>query len=215
MTRMHRFIRNAMLFALLAAASVVAAEPDSALLPANPAMWLNSPPLSAESLKGKGVFLWFFEETCPSCRGKWPGMESRFLMPAPLTPLCTPSLAAQLRGPADLSRFPLLRSYFVDDWRLWFEAAQVVPSGPINGPIFDSSVTMVQCALQGLGIALAPPAMFEREIAEGRLLQPFEPMLDAGGYWLTRLALKPASVGATAFATWLEGECGSRAGVAA
>lgn len=145
-------------------------------------------------------------------RGNWPGMESRFLMPAPLAPLCTPSLAAQLRGPADLSRFPLLRSYFVDDWRLWFEAAQVVPNGPVNGPIFDSSLTMVQCALQGLGIALAPPAMFERELAEGRLLQPFEPTLDAGGYWLTRLALKPASAGATAFAAWLEGECARQAG---
>jgi thiol-disulfide isomerase/thioredoxin len=44
------------------------------LLPRDPAMWLNSPPLTAESLKGKGVVLWFFEENCPSCRGKWPGL---------------------------------------------------------------------------------------------------------------------------------------------
>ncbi|MBW8811127.1 MAG: LysR family transcriptional regulator, partial [Lysobacter sp.] len=105
-------------------------------------------------------------------RGTWPGMQADFLMPAPISPLCTPKLAAQLRDAADLPRFPLLRSYFVDDWRLWFEAADVVPDGPINGPIFDSSLTMVQCALQGLGIALAPPAMFERELAEGRLVQP-------------------------------------------
>lgn len=136
-------------------------------------------------------------------RGTWPGMQADFLMPAPISPLCTPKLAAQLRDAADLPRFPLLRSYFVDDWRLWFEAADVVPDGPINGPIFDSSLTMVQCALQGLGVALAPPAMFERELAEGRLVQPFAVELDAGGYWLTRLALKPVGDGANAFAAWI------------
>src|SRR5262245_28715044 len=58
---------------LLQASSVGAAD-SSELLPRDPAMWLNSPPLTAESLKGKGVVLWFFEEDCPSCRGKWPGM---------------------------------------------------------------------------------------------------------------------------------------------
>ncbi|MEH6421295.1 LysR family transcriptional regulator [Pseudomonas sp. CGJS7] len=141
-------------------------------------------------------------------RGAWPGMESRFLMSAPLAPLCTPAIAAQLRDPADLARLPLLRSYFVDDWRLWFEAAQVVPNGPINGAIFDSSLTMVQCALQGLGVALAPPSMFERELAEGRLVQPFATTLDAGGYWLTRLALKPVGEGAAAFAGWVEKAAG-------
>ncbi|UZW58878.1 LysR family transcriptional regulator [Lysobacter enzymogenes] len=140
-------------------------------------------------------------------RGTWPGMESKFLLAAPLTPLCTPAIAQQLRDPAELARFPLLRSYFVDDWRLWFEAARAVPCGPINGAIFDSSVTMVQCALQGLGVALAPPSMFAREIAQGLLVQPFDTALDAGGYWLTRLALKPAGDGASAFAGWLERAC--------
>lgn len=137
-------------------------------------------------------------------RGTWPGMHSALLMAAPVAPLCTPNIAAQLRDAEDLMRFTLLRSYFVDDWRLWFEAAGVAPAGSINGPIFDSSLTMVQCALQGLGIALAPPAMFERELAEGRLAQPFELALDAGGYWLTRLALKPVGDGADAFAAWIE-----------
>ena len=49
-------------------------ESSEQLLPANPAMWLNSPPLTAETLKGKGVVLWFYEEQCPSCRKKWPDM---------------------------------------------------------------------------------------------------------------------------------------------
>ncbi len=32
-------------------------------LPSDPNAWINSPPLDLEALKGKGVFLWFYEET--------------------------------------------------------------------------------------------------------------------------------------------------------
>jgi thiol-disulfide isomerase/thioredoxin len=39
-----------------------------------PDEWLNSRPLSAEALKGKVVFLYFYEEDCPRCRGSWPGI---------------------------------------------------------------------------------------------------------------------------------------------
>lgn len=62
-------------------ASVTALLPDCAvgqesadLLPSDPSAWVNSLPLSAESLKGKAVVLWFYEENCPKCRGKWPAM---------------------------------------------------------------------------------------------------------------------------------------------
>lgn len=41
-------------------------------LPPQPEAWLNSVPISKEALRGKGAFLWFFEEDCPRCRGKWP-----------------------------------------------------------------------------------------------------------------------------------------------
>lgn len=32
-------------------------------LPTNPRAWINSPAVSAETLKGKGVVFYFFEET--------------------------------------------------------------------------------------------------------------------------------------------------------
>ena len=53
---------------------VTAANANDELLPSDPAAWINAPPLTPEMLKGKGVVLWFFEEECPKCRGKWPGM---------------------------------------------------------------------------------------------------------------------------------------------
>ncbi len=43
-------------------------------LPRDPGVWINSPPITLEQVRGKAVFLWFFEETCPTCRAKWPGL---------------------------------------------------------------------------------------------------------------------------------------------
>jgi thiol-disulfide isomerase/thioredoxin len=51
-----------------------AADQSTELLPRDPSAWLNSPPLTTSALQGKGAVLWFFEETCPNCRGKWPAM---------------------------------------------------------------------------------------------------------------------------------------------
>ena len=42
-----------------------------------PTSWVNSEPISAESLRGKGVFLWFFEENCPNCRARWPKLMEK------------------------------------------------------------------------------------------------------------------------------------------
>ena len=46
-------------------------------LPSDPGVWINSPPLSVQQLKGKAVFLYFFEETCPRCREKWPALMEK------------------------------------------------------------------------------------------------------------------------------------------
>lgn len=40
--------------------------------PSAPANWINFSPLTAKSLAGKGVVLYFFEEGCPRCRDRWP-----------------------------------------------------------------------------------------------------------------------------------------------
>jgi LysR family transcriptional regulator of beta-lactamase len=44
---------------------------------------------------------------------------------------------------------------------------------PIRGPVFDSSWVMVEAAMQGVGVALAPSMMFARDLEQGRLVRPF------------------------------------------
>lgn len=57
---------------LLMAATARAEEVPE--FPLDPAQWINSGPLSARGLKGKGIVLWFFEEDCPRCRERWPAL---------------------------------------------------------------------------------------------------------------------------------------------
>ncbi|MDP1363138.1 LysR substrate-binding domain-containing protein, partial [Klebsiella variicola] len=82
----------------------------------------------------------------------------------------------------------LLRSYRMDEWNNWFAAANVPASPQLNKAIvFDSSLAMMEAALQGIGVALAPPMMFSRHLAAGAIEQPFQTSISLGSYWLTRL----------------------------
>lgn len=134
--------------------------------------------------------------------GAWHGTQADPIMAAPLTPLCAPAVAARLKAPADLARETLLRSYRPDEWPRWFAAAGA-PSPPLRGPVFDSSALMATAAMSGLGVALAPAAMFARELAAERLARPFPFELDAGRYWLTRLHSKRETGAMRAFREWL------------
>ena len=72
---------NAARLSLLAPVLLVWLGHDSPLwgqsefkLPEDPAAWVNSGPISMQTLASKGAVLWFYEEDCPRCRGKWPEM---------------------------------------------------------------------------------------------------------------------------------------------
>jgi len=69
--------------------------------------------------------------------------------------------------------------------------------------MFDSSALMVAAAIVGLSIALAPSAMFTREMATERLVQPFGIEIDAGRYWLTRLLSRKEGPAMHSFRHWL------------
>ncbi|SEJ83987.1 LysR family transcriptional regulator, regulator of gene expression of beta-lactamase [Sphingobium sp. AP50] len=134
--------------------------------------------------------------------GAWHGTHAEPILRAPLAPLCTPDLAARMPDPAALARETLLRSYRADEWPRWFTAAGA-PCPPLRGPLFDSSILMVQAALRGLGVALAPPALFDHELRTGQLVRPFAASIDLGGYWLTRLMSRPDSPAMADFRGWL------------
>ena len=140
--------------------------------------------------------------------GAWHGTHAVPLIEAPLSPLCAPAIAARLTTPADLARETLLRSYRPDEWPRWFAAADA-PCPRLAVPVFDSSALMIAAALAGHGVALAPPAMFEADLAAERLIQPFAAEVALGRYWLTRLNSRRESAAMQAFAAWLSEEAGA------
>ncbi|PZU86638.1 MAG: LysR family transcriptional regulator [Shinella sp.] len=134
--------------------------------------------------------------------GAWHDIEAEALFEAPLSVLCIPQIAHQLEKPEDVARQSLLRSYRHEEWPEWFEAAGVSPP-QIRGPVFDSSIIMVEAALQGAGVALAPPLMFSRHLASGAIEQPFPIHVSKGCYWLTRLKSRSMTPAMQAFSTWM------------
>lgn len=137
-------------------------------------------------------------------QGSWHGTDAFRLFEAPLSPLCTPKLAETLKSPTDLVEATLLRSYRSDEWATWFATAGVAQVAQVNaGIVFDTSLGMMEAALQGLGVALAPPSMFSRHLASGAIVQPFPITISLGSYWLTRLQSKPQTAAMQAFSDWI------------
>jgi LysR family transcriptional regulator of beta-lactamase len=134
--------------------------------------------------------------------GHWHGTEAVPLMAARLSPVCAPDRAAALRQPRDLAQQPLLRSFRADEWPAWFAAAGL-PAPRLRGMVFDTSLALAEAAAQGTGVALLPVALFGRDLASGRLVQPFDIGIDTGRYWLTRLASRRVSPAMQAFEAWL------------
>jgi len=120
--------------------------------------------------------------------GKWPGMTAHFLVPAVQTPLVSPEFLARIGGlakPEDLlevSRIGIAR-----EWDEWFQAAGVTARPQRSDPRLasDAQALEVASALASHGAALGSPIFFARELAEGRLIMPFDVVARyTGGYWL-------------------------------
>lgn len=136
--------------------------------------------------------------------GAWHATEACQLLQAPLTVLCVPQIARQLQSPADLLKHTLLRSYRADEWSQWFQAAGLPADTQLpRSIVFDSSLAMMQAALQGVGVALAPSMMFAQQLAAEVIEQPFDVGISTGSYWLTRLQSRAETPAMQAFKTWL------------
>lgn len=141
--------------------------------------------------------------------GAWHGTDACPLLEAPLTVLCVPQIAERLHSPADVLKHTLLRSYRADEWNLWFQAAGLPSDTRMpRSVVFDSSLAMMEAALQGTGVALAPALMFSRQLENDVIRQPFEVGITTGSYWLTRLQSRAETPAMLAFKGWLQASVG-------
>ncbi|WP_312146744.1 LysR substrate-binding domain-containing protein [Brevundimonas sp.] len=158
-----------------------------------------SPALSMLGADGLDVALRFGS-------GQWEGLESRFLMPAVFTPLCTPAMRDRLdlKAPADLKRAHLVGE--PNEWAAWFAAAEVAPADTAPPPRLtaDNQAMEVAAALGDQGVALGSPILYAREIERGLLVRPFSQTVAlAEGYWICYPPARRLTPKIARFRDWL------------
>jgi DNA-binding transcriptional LysR family regulator len=140
--------------------------------------------------------------------GEWSGTRAHLLMGENPMPVCSPTLLndqAQLSA-EQIAQLPLLqqttRPYA---WRQWFSAQGLNTSRDMAGPRYELFSMLAQAAIHEMGVALIPPFLIRRELAEGRLVVALDQALtdDARAYYLIVPERKSESAALNAFRDWL------------
>lgn len=108
--------------------------------------------------------------------GEWAGFDSHRLTWEEITPLCAPSLLARspLRAPDDLRGHRLLHVLgYQQGWGVWLNAAGAKSVDPGLGLQLDNSVTALEIAAQGGGVALGRSSLTRHSLETGRLVAPY------------------------------------------
>jgi LysR family transcriptional regulator, glycine cleavage system transcriptional activator len=88
------------------------------------------------------------------------------------------------------------------DWGRWFAQRGMAPQ--VGGMMFDQFATMTQAVIHGLGAALLPVFLIERELAEGRLVpMAGGPVRAHGSYYLVWPRDLPPRAPLVSFRAWL------------
>jgi LysR family glycine cleavage system transcriptional activator len=149
--------------------------------------------------------------------GNWPGMETHMLFRADFTPVLSPRLAASIGGvrePADLLKLTILDPGDVW-WQDWFRAAGVPVEDLAKRPgtHMGAQAYEANAAIAGQGVAIVTRALFKDELADGRLIQPFDLVGDDGhAYWLVYPEARRNVPKIRAFRDWLLAEVAASVG---
>lgn len=125
--------------------------------------------------------------------GQWDGLVAEKLMPIDYTPMCSPRFLREAEArlgrkiePADLPDLQVISPD--DDWLHRWLADAGVEGGKVprrGGLRLDSQVDEAAAAMAGQGFVMLTPAFWRNDIAEGRLVRPFERSSEGRfGYWL-------------------------------
>ncbi len=126
--------------------------------------------------------------------GHYPGLHVVKVLSENISLVCSPKLQSgsnPLRVPEDLKNHRLLHvewgkfSMPLPDWRMWTRAAGVEGIDVEHGPRFTVENLAIEAAINGDGVALVSNYAVAEDLKAGRLVKPFDLMLQADfAYWL-------------------------------
>ena len=150
-----------------------------------------------------------------SGKGKWPGLLAYKLIDVRYTLMVSPALARKVGGlktPEDMFKIDLLDPH--DEWWIDWMKACGQPMQKLKmdlAPIGLQTIT-ASAAVAGRGGALLVREFFDQEIKDGRLIQPFDILVDTEtAYWLAFPEGRRNVPKIKAFRDWILGEIGERA----
>jgi len=107
-------------------------------------------------------------------RAPWPRQISATpLFDEAIGPVCAPGAAQSIRQANDLVGLPLLHTTSRSQaWMEWAEVQGLNTAAFKEGRQFDHLPLLLEAAAAGLGIAIAPALLVEREFVHGRIVAP-------------------------------------------
>ncbi|WP_117194512.1 LysR family transcriptional regulator [Rhizobium terrae] len=142
---------------------------------------------------------------------RWPGAALTFLMDEEVVPACSPEFKARydLETPANVLKAPLLHlNTRPDAWEAWFSKNRVAFDA-LHGMLFDQFMTIVEAAVAGLGAALLPRFLIDRELEQGLLVSVSEAETpESGQYFLAYPPDRATYPPLAAFRDWILEEIG-------
>ncbi|MCF3638528.1 LysR substrate-binding domain-containing protein [Rhizobium sp. TRM95111] len=148
--------------------------------------------------------------------GTWHGVTADYIMPQEMFPICTPSLAARLRGPQDLQHLPaVIDAHEAFTWDVWLARAGLDVPAPKTRHLFSDASLCLDAAIAGQGILLGWPILASWALREGRLVAPFDMRVRTGMnyYFVTPPVVRePRKV--AVFKRWMRAELALDADVA-
>ena len=137
----------------------------------------------------------------------WSGTQSHRLMSENPMPVCSPHLLGNKNrlSARELSEMPLLqqttRPYA---WRQWFGSMDMDVVRDMTGPRYELFSMLAQAAMHDMGVALIPPFLIQRELAEKHLVVANPHALSSvKAYYLMIPERKVESASLKAFKDWL------------
>jgi DNA-binding transcriptional LysR family regulator len=139
-------------------------------------------------------------------RQDWPGTEAMKLTDEEILAVASPVIPP-LHAAAEVLSLPLLQlESRPGDWGRWL-AHHGQPNLRPPAMLFDQFATMQQAAIHGMGAALLPLFLIERDLAEGRLVPLFGPPIRAlGSYYLVWDKARSRRAPLASFIDWLGSE---------
>ncbi|HOW62358.1 MAG TPA: LysR substrate-binding domain-containing protein, partial [Candidatus Contendobacter sp.] len=122
--------------------------------------------------------------------GSYPGFQSTVLLEEEIFPVCAPRLLEgrpPLDSPDDLRHYPLLHDITAwrgstpyAEWERYLKAIGAPQVEVRRGYMLNRNHITMQCAIAGMGVAIARRTLITDELDSGRLVAPFQQTVRTG-----------------------------------